>query len=223
MDMTGEYLIAAPRDAVWAALNDPEILKSCIAGCEELVRSADNEFTARVTAKIGPVKAGFGGKVTLSDIDPPNGYTITGEGQGGAAGFAKGSAKVFLQSQNEGRSTRLQYTAAAQIGGKLAQIGSRLVEGSAKKMADEFFAAFAARVGAPADATPQTPPLEEALEQLSPAPAAPITHEPAHPTAHEPAGTPSAAGEGFSNSRQLAFLGGVVVVILLVVIALFFF
>lgn len=223
MDMTGEYLIAAPRDAVWAALNDPDVLKSCIAGCEELVRSAENEFTARVTAKIGPVKAGFGGKVTLSDIDPPNGYTITGEGQGGAAGFAKGSAKVVLESQNDGRSTRLQYTAAAQIGGKLAQIGSRLVEGSAKKMADEFFAAFAERVGTPAAVT-ATPALEEALEQIPPA--APLPHEPAHPPAHAAAhiaAAAHAAEQPVGGNRQLIFLGGVVVVLLLAVIALFFF
>ncbi|HVJ33243.1 MAG TPA: carbon monoxide dehydrogenase subunit G [Terriglobia bacterium] len=222
MDMTGEYLIAAPRDAVWAALNDPDILKSCIAGCEELVRSADNEFTARVTAKIGPVKAGFGGKVTLSDIDPPNGYTITGEGQGGAAGFAKGSAKVVLESQNDGKSTRLQYTAAAQIGGKLAQIGSRLVEGSAKKMADEFFAAFAERVGGPAAAA-TTPPLEQALEQLPPAPGEEVSHELPHPPAHAAAATPGTSEEPVGSNRQLIFLGGVVVVLLLAVIALFFF
>src|SRR5262249_29590706 len=150
-------------------------------GCEELVRSGENEFTARVTAKIGPVKAGFGGKVTLSDIDPPNGYTITGEGQGGAAGFAKGGAKVVLEPVDGGKSTRLKYTAAAQIGGKLAQIGSRLVEGSAKKLADEFFAAFAERVAVSAPA-PEAASLEQALEQLAVAPA-----QPAHATAHSPA------------------------------------
>ncbi|HVI90951.1 MAG TPA: carbon monoxide dehydrogenase subunit G [Dongiaceae bacterium] len=228
MDMTGEYLIAAPRDAVWAALNDPEILKSCIAGCEELVRSGENEFTARVTAKIGPVKAGFGGKVTLSDIDPPNGYTITGEGQGGAAGFAKGGAKVVLVQQDGGKSTLLKYTAAAQIGGKLAQIGSRLVEGSAKKMADEFFAAFAARVGQ--EAAPAVA-LDAALEQL--APAAEATHGGAGHADHghdhglhghgaTQAEAAPAVEEDFSNNRQLVFLGGIVVIILLAVVALTF-
>lgn len=231
MDMTGEYVIAAPRDVVWAALNDPDVLKSCIPGCDELVRSAENEFTARVTAKIGPVKAGFGGKVTLSDIDPPNGYTITGEGQGGAAGFAKGGAKVALEQQNGGASTLLKYTAAAQIGGKLAQIGSRLVEGSAKKMADEFFAAFAARVGQPA--TPAAS-LETALEQLAPAPQAAhggadhghAAHDHAshdHGHAHGQAETTPAVEEDFSNNRQLMLLGGVVVVLLLAVIGFFFF
>ena len=142
MDMSGEERIAAPRDAVWAALNDPEVLKACIPGCEELNKTSDTEFVARVVAKIGPVKAGFGGKVTLSDLDPPNGYTITGEGQGGAAGFAKGGAKVRLESVDAGAATILHYAADAQIGGKLAQIGSRLVEGSARKLADEFFANF---------------------------------------------------------------------------------
>ncbi len=148
MDLTGDYRIPAPREAVWAALNDPEVLKACIPGCEELNKTSDTEFVARVVAKIGPVKAGFGGKVTLSDLDPPNGYTITGEGQGGAAGFAKGGAKVRLESVDGGAATILHYAADAQIGGKLAQIGSRLVEGSARKLADEFFAAFAAQVTA---------------------------------------------------------------------------
>ncbi|HEY3147582.1 MAG TPA: carbon monoxide dehydrogenase subunit G [Dongiaceae bacterium] len=148
MDLTGEYRIPAPRETVWAALNNPDVLKACIPGCEELNKTSDTEFVARVVAKIGPVKAGFGGKVTLSDLDPPNGYTITGEGQGGAAGFAKGGAKVRLDTVDGGTATILHYSADAQIGGKLAQIGSRLVEGSARKLADEFFAAFAAQVSA---------------------------------------------------------------------------
>jgi carbon monoxide dehydrogenase subunit G len=145
MDISGEYTIPAPRAAVWAGLNDPDVLKSVIAGCEELVRDGDG-FVATVVAKVGPVKAKFGGRITLSDIDPPNGYTITGEGQGGAAGFAKGGAKVALSDDGRG-GTILKYTADAQIGGKLAQIGSRLIEGTAKKMADDFFSAFAAAVG----------------------------------------------------------------------------
>jgi hypothetical protein len=215
MDMTGEYLIAAPRDAVWAALNDTETLKACIAGCEELTRSAENEFTARVVAKIGPVKAGFGGKVTLSEINPPHGYTITGEGQGGAAGFAKGGAKVVLEAQQGGRATLLKYVANAQIGGKLAQIGSRLVEGSAKKMADEFFAAFANRVQGE---NAGTPPLEAALEAL---PESAPTHG---VTAHHPAVPAAAADDAVQgNSRGLVILGGIVVVLLLAVLALFFF
>lgn len=150
MDLTGEYRIPAPRETVWAALNNPDILKACIPGCEELNKTSDTELVAKVVAKIGPVKAAFGGKVILSDLDPPNGYTITGEGQGGAAGFAKGGAKVRLEAVDGGAATVLHYAADAQIGGKLAQIGSRLVEGTARKLADEFFAAFAAQAGAAA-------------------------------------------------------------------------
>ena len=150
MDMTGEFRIPASREAVWKALNDPEILKRSIAGCEELEKTSDTEFTAKVTAKVGPVKARFAGKVTLSDLDPPNGYTITGEGQGGAAGFAKGGAKVRLEPDGDG--TLLKYTVNAAIGGKLAQIGARLIDGAAHKMAEEFFASFAANVAGPAPA-----------------------------------------------------------------------
>src|SRR6516162_1688869 len=148
MDMTGEFRIPAPREAVWKALNDPEVLKRSIAGCEELEKTSDTEFTAKVTAKVGPVKARFAGKVTLSDLDPPNGYTIAGEGQGGAAGFAKGGAKVRLEPDGDG--TLLKYTVNAAIGGKLAQIGARLIDGAAHKMAQEFFASFAANVAGPA-------------------------------------------------------------------------
>ena len=161
MDLTGEYRIPAPRETVWVALNNPDVLKACIPGCEELNKTSQTEFVARVVAKIGPVKARFGGKVTLSDIDPPNGYTITGEGQGGAAGFAKGGAKVRLEPVDGGAATVLRYSADAQIGGKLAQIGSRLVEGTAKKLADEFFAAFAAQAAAAVPAATAAAPAAE--------------------------------------------------------------
>ena len=144
MDMTGEFHIPAPRDVVWKALNDPEILKRSIAGCEELEKTSDTEFTAKVTAKVGPVKARFTGKVTLSDLDPPNGYKISGEGEGGVAGFAKGGATVALADKDGG--TLLTYNVEAQIGGKLAQLGQRLINGSAKKLADEFFTNFAKAV-----------------------------------------------------------------------------
>ena len=161
MDMTGEFRIPASREAVWKALNDPEVLKRSIAGCEELEKTTDTEFTAKVTAKVGPVKARFAGKVTLSDLDPPNGYTITGEGQGGAAGFAKGGAKVRLEPDGDG--TLLKYTVNAAIGGKLAQIGARLIDGAAHKMAQEFFASFAANVAGPAPvaAAAAAGPMEE--------------------------------------------------------------
>ena len=144
MDMTGTHTIPAPRDAVWAALNDPEVLRACITGCESLEQKSDTQFTAIVLAKIGPVKARFNGTVNLTDLDPPNGYRISGEGSGGVAGFAKGGADVRLTE--DGPNTILTYQARAQIGGKLAQLGSRLVDGVAKKMADEFFAAFTARL-----------------------------------------------------------------------------
>ena len=144
MEMHGEMRIPAPRQAVWEKLNDPETLKACIPGAQTVDKVSDNEFAARVVAKVGPVKATFNGKVTLSDLDPPNGYTISGEGQGGVAGFAKGGAKVALDA--DGGETVLRYGVEAQVGGKLAQIGSRLIDGVARKMADEFFGKFAAAV-----------------------------------------------------------------------------
>ena len=149
MEMSGEYRIEAPRDEVWRALNDPEILRQCIPGCEEIEKTSDTEFAAKVTAKVGPVKAKFKGKVTLSDLDPPSGYTITGEGQGGVAGFAKGGAKITLE--DEGAATVLRYTATGAVGGKLAQIGSRLVDATARKMSDDFFGKLAEIVGGPAE------------------------------------------------------------------------
>ena len=140
MDFTGEYKVPASRDKVWEALNDVDVLKLCIDGCEELNKDSDTEFSAKVTAKVGPVRAKFTGKVTLSDIDPPNGYTISGEGQGGVAGFAKGGAIVKLMDGDG--ATILHYEAKAEVGGKLASVGSRLVEGVAKKTADDFFGKF---------------------------------------------------------------------------------
>ncbi|HLB80102.1 MAG TPA: carbon monoxide dehydrogenase subunit G [Dongiaceae bacterium] len=168
MDMTGERRIAAPRLTVWRALNDAEVLKQAIPGCEEIHKVSDTEFAAKVTAKVGPVKARFGGKVTLSDLDPPNGYKISGEGQGGGAGFAKGGAEVRLESVDGGAATLLRYTVHATVGGKLAQIGSRLIEGAARKMADDFFDRFAAAVGAPAAPAAVPVPAEEKRPALSP-------------------------------------------------------
>ena len=144
MTMNGEVQLAAPREVVWAKLNDAEVLKQCIPGCEELNKTSDTEFQAVATIKIGPVKAKFKGKVHLSDIDPPNGYKISGEGEGGVAGFAKGAAVVKLTEKDGG--TLLSYDVESQIGGKLAQLGQRLVNGAAKKLADDFFVKFAAAV-----------------------------------------------------------------------------
>ena len=144
MQMNDSQRIPAPKEKVWAALNDPEILKQCIPGCQSLEMSSPTEMTATVVLKVGPVKATFGGKVTLSDLDPPNSYRISGEGSGGVAGFAKGGATVALAEKDGG--TLLSYNVEAQIGGKLAQLGQRLINGTAKKLADEFFANFAKAV-----------------------------------------------------------------------------
>lgn len=160
MDMTGSHRVEAPQDRVWAALNDPEILRQCIPGCDEVVRLSDTEYTTRVVAKVGPVSAKFSGKVTLSDIDPPNAMTISGEGTGGAAGFGKGGARVTLTP--DGRGTLLGYEAHAQVGGKLAQIGSRLVDAAARKMADDFFARLSNAVALP------PPPAEAAGSESVP-------------------------------------------------------
>lgn len=140
MDIKGEQFIPIPRQQVWAALNDTDVLKQAIPGCDAMNRLSDTEIEATVTAKVGPVKATFKGQVTLSDLDPPNGYSIRGEGKGGVAGFAKGGAKVRLLDAPGG--TTLQYDVDAAVGGKLAQIGARLIEGTARKLADEFFANF---------------------------------------------------------------------------------
>jgi uncharacterized protein len=150
MTMNGEVQLAAPREVVWAKLNDAEVLKQCIPGCEELNKTSDTGFSAVATIKIGPVKARFKGHVQLSDMDPPNGYKISGEGEGGVAGFAKGGAVVKLTDKDGG--TLLTYDVESQIGGKLAQLGQRLVQGTAKKLAADFFNKFAAAVAGPAQA-----------------------------------------------------------------------
>jgi carbon monoxide dehydrogenase subunit G len=144
MEMSSSRIIGAPPQAVWEALNDPDVLKDCIPGCETLTRESDTDWRAVIAAKVGPVSARFSGKVELADVTPPTGYTLKFEGQGGAAGFANGEAKVTLAPAAENQ-TELSYVAKAQVGGKLAQIGSRLVDGVAAKMADDFFARFAAR------------------------------------------------------------------------------
>jgi carbon monoxide dehydrogenase subunit G len=144
MTMSGEVQLNAPREEVYKKLNDPEVLKACIPGCEQLDKLSDMEFQATSTMKVGPVKARWKGKVTLSDLDPPNGYKISGEGEGGVAGFAKGGAAVALSDKDGG--TLLSYNVEAQIGGKLAQLGQRLIAGAAKKMADDFFDKFAKSV-----------------------------------------------------------------------------
>jgi carbon monoxide dehydrogenase subunit G len=144
LEMTGEYVLPVDRNTVWQALNDPAILKRAIPGCEQLEKNSDTEFAAVVLSKIGPVKARFKGKVRLEDLNPPTSYRIVGEGEGGIAGFAKGGATVELSDGNGG--TVLSYRAEAQVGGKLAQLGQRLLAGTARKMADQFFSNFAEAV-----------------------------------------------------------------------------
>ena len=179
MEMTGEFRIPAPRQRVWEGLNDPEILKSSIPGCQTIEKLSDTEFTAKVLAQVGPVKANFAGKVTLSDLEPPRSYTIAGEGSGGVAGFAKGSAKVNLDE--DGSATVLHYAVHAHVGGKLAQIGSRLIDSVARKMAENFFARFVAAVA------PEQPATASAVAESEAAPpvqgTAPVSSVEAQPNA----------------------------------------
>jgi uncharacterized protein len=152
MKMSGEEMIVAPRAAVWKALNDTDVLKSCIPGCDSIIRHSPTKLEAKVTIKLGPVKAGFTGVVNLTDMDPPNGYRISGEGKGGLAGFASGGADVKLEDAPGG--TLLKYDVDAQVGGKLAMLGSRLIDSTAQSLATQFFEKFAAAaakmdVGAP--------------------------------------------------------------------------
>jgi uncharacterized protein len=201
MEMSGEYRISASRAAVWTALNDPEVLKACIPGCQELEKLSDTEMTAKVVSKIGPVKATFTGNVTLSNIRPPEGYTITGEGKGGVAGFAKGGADVALTE--EGGETVLRYTAKAQVGGKLAQLGARLVDATAKQMAEQFFGAFAEKVGGVA------PPAEEGLVERAEHAVEEVEEE-----------AEKAAVRGFLGGPQMwALLALVVVIVILFVLS----
>ena len=146
MDMSGSETIQAPIDVVWRALNDPEILRQCIPGCEALEKQSDTQMTATVVLKVGPVKARFEGAVELSNLNPPNSYTITGEGKGGLLGFARGGADVSLVAEGAD-TTILTYAVKADVGGKIAQLGSRLIDSTAKKLAGQFFTSFSAKAG----------------------------------------------------------------------------
>jgi carbon monoxide dehydrogenase subunit G len=202
MEMSGQYRIPAPREKVWQALNDPDVLKACIPGCKSLDKESDDRLKATVQAKVGPVSATFRGDVTLTNVDPPNGYTITGEGKGGPAGFAKGGADVALADDGEG--TLLTYTVKAQVGGKLAQVGARLIDATAKQMADQFFATFVDKVGG-----------EGALARVEHA---------AEEVAHEMAEAAREAEERAEEAAARNFLGGpqmwALLVIVIVVAAL---
>jgi len=213
MDLTGEFRIPAPRQRVWEGLNDPAILKECIPGCETMGKNSDTEFTAKVVAKVGPVRAAFSGKVTLSDLDPPRAYTITGEGTGGVAGFARGAAKVRLDE--DGGATMLHYEVAAHVGGKLAQIGSRLIDATSRKMAADFFERFAAQV-APAEETTRivavAPAAVEAEAATAPIPAAARAGEPAAAPETQP--PPPAASFRLSPAVWVTGLAAVVALML---------
>jgi len=157
MEMTSTRNVPAPVATVWAALNDPAVLKGCIPGCDVIEPDGENAYRIAVAARIGPVAAKFTGRMQLADIDPPKGYTLSFEGQGGAAGFAKGNAKVSLAPAENGAATTLSYTVSAQVGGKIAQLGSRLVDGAAQKLADDFFARFSGAVAATTGFAPVAP------------------------------------------------------------------
>jgi hypothetical protein len=199
MEIKGEYRIAAPREKVFAALNDQAVLQACIPGCESLEKTSDTEMKAKVRMRIGPVSASFSGKVTLSDIDPPNGYRISGEGQGGAAGFAKGGAVVTLRE--DAGDTVLNYNVDAQVGGKIAQVGARLIDGTAKKLADEFFGKFATMVGGP-------PPASAVAGTASDAPPVPDTVSPPSPP-------PAAAQRGYRHWLVIGIGAAVLILIFL--------
>ncbi len=219
MEMSGSYRIAAPRQAVWDALNDPEVLRANIPGCEELNKTGENGFEAKVRAKVGPVSAKFAGNVTLSDINPPESYTISGEGKGGAAGFAKGGAQVRLEE--DGADTILHYTVDAKVGGKLAQLGSRLIDGTAKKMADDFFGGFAASVAATAKPA-EAAPAPAAAEAASPTEAAPGA-APAPSPAPSPAEAATQAVQEVKEKRGMSPMAWIAILIAIVAILLVVF
>ena len=199
MELTGAMLIAAPREKVWDALNDPNVLVHCIPGCEEVQQISPTETHTRVLLKMGPVRARFVGKILMSEIRPAEGCTLNFQGSGGAAGFARGTSVVTLASEGEG--TRLQYSATASVGGKLGQIGGRMIDASAKQMAEQFFSALQAQLaGVPAIEEPQAPALES---PVAPAPLRPPVSAVRHAA---PAPSPLLIGEGV---RALWFCLGV--------------
>lgn len=198
MDMSGEQRIPAPREVVWRALNDPEILKLCIPGCQELVKSSDTQMSAKVVLKVGPVSARFEGAVTLSDLDPPNGYRISGEGQGGMAGFAKGEAVVRLEADGDG--TILRYEVEAQVGGKLAQLGARLIDATATQMSGAFFKRFSQEIVARRDGRQRGAPASSAMSGMAPSATSPAA--PSHSASSAAAPRP----QGNSGGMRLAGL-----------------
>ncbi len=227
MDMTGERRIPAPRQKVWDALNDPEVLRVCIPGCESLEKTSDTDLKATAAVKIGPIATRFTGKVQLTDLDPPNSYRISGEGQGGVAGFAKGGANVRLS--DDGAGTLLQYDVKAQVGGKIAQLGARLIDATSKQMADLFFDRFTAEVAGPAPAAVAAtgPAHASANTPLAASIATPLGEGEApelQPPLHLPKRSPAAISlfsmipaEPFGFPR-IAFVGAVLYLIIFIMI-----
>lgn len=223
MEMSGEYRIPAPRAQVWQALNDPAVLKQAIPGCQDLTKVSDTEMTAVVQAKVGLVRATFNGAVTLSNLNPPQSYTISGEGKGGVAGFASGGADVSLE-EDGANATLLRYTAKGQVGGKIAQVGARLIDATAKQMADQFFAKFAEIVGASVPAEPVVPAAEEsALVRAEHA----VEHA-VEDAAHAVAEVAQEAEEEVEKAAVTNFLGGpqmwglLALIIVIILIIIFF-
>ena len=225
MKMNGEFRVPTDRETVWRALNDPEVLKQCLPGCQEIEKTSETEMTATLTIRVGPVKATFAGGVTFSDLDPPNGYTLAGQGQGGAAGFASGEARVRLIE--DGSDTVVQYECDAKVGGKLAQIGSRLIDSTAKKLTKQFFDSLAEQLGGggeegdagAADASPDA----AAASQPDPSPDAAAPPEAAAPAQDAP--TEDAAPALPPAKQRLglptALWAGAVVVVVVVLILSF--
>lgn len=214
MELTGQQIIAAPIDRTWVALNDPGTLKECIAGCESIEKTGDDEYAVVMAVRIGPVNAKFKGKLKLQNLQPPSSYTIAFEGQGGVAGFGKGSADVRLTPQ--GGNTTLDYTARATVGGKIAQIGSRLVDSAAKKMADDFFAAFNAKMGAaavPAAGGEEPAAAAGAAEPAAPGEPATVPAAAPSPVAPPPAPRPSGPG-GIPRWAWIAVAAAVALILL---------
>ena len=215
MKMNGEFRVPTDRETVWRALNDPEVLKECLPGCKEIEKTSDTEMTATLALKVGPVKATFAGGVTLSDLDPPNSYTLSGQGQGGAAGFASGEAKVRLEE--DGGGTVLHYDVDAKVGGKLAQIGSRLIDSTAKKLAKQFFDSLAEKLGGgeeadEAEAEAATP----AAQPEPPAQPAPAESAPAESAESEP--PPLAPAKQRMGLPTAAWAAAVVVVVVVLIL-----
>ena len=210
MKMNGEFRVPTDRETVWRALNDPEVLKECLPGCKEIEKTSDTEMTATLALKVGPVKATFAGGVTLSDLDPPNSYTLSGQGQGGAAGFASGEAKVRLEE--DGGGTVLHYDVDAKVGGKLAQIGSRLIDSTAKKLAKQFFDSLAEKLGGGEEAN------EAEAEAAADAAPAPAESAPAESTAAEAGPPPLAPAKQRMGLPTAAWAAAVVVVVAVLIL-----